>query len=100
MDRALGLTLDPSAVAPLYQQIVDGIARRIESGALPSGFRLPTTRALAAELGTHRNTAVRAYEELANGGFVSSTVGRGTFVAERPKRDARDLAAPRGGALP
>jgi DNA-binding transcriptional MocR family regulator len=103
MDRALGLTLDPSVAIPLYQQIVDGITRRVESGALPAGFRLPTTRALAAELGTHRNTAVRAYEELANGGFVVSTVGRGTFVAEGLKREGRggkELAAGRGGALP
>jgi len=39
-----------------------------------------------------RNTIVRAFEALADGGFVVSTVGRGTFVAsETPQVDAPEL---------
>jgi DNA-binding transcriptional MocR family regulator len=86
----------------LYQQIADEITRRIQTGALPAGFRLPTTRALAAEVGTHRNTAVRAYDELTGAGFVVSTVGRGTFVAvgaaPTPAASAAETGA--AGALP
>src|SRR5690349_3659734 len=100
MDRSLGVRLDPSLTDPLYQQIVDEVVRRIHSGALPPGFRLPTSRALAAELGTHRNTAVRAYDELARAGFVVSTVGRGTFVAADVPRPVRPALEPRDGALP
>ncbi len=81
MTRSLGLTLDPSTGEHLYLQVFDQLAARIRSGALPPGFRLPPTRALAEELGAHRNTVVRAYEALADAGFTTSAVGRGTFVA-------------------
>lgn len=73
------MTVRPEG-APMYQQIFDQIASRIRSGAFPAGYRLPPTRSLAADLGTHRNTVVRAYAELEAAGFLSSTVGRGTFV--------------------
>lgn len=87
----LGLTLKPGD-EPIYRQIFDQIAERIRSGAFPDGFRLPPTRLLALELGTHRNTVVRAYAELEAAGFLSSTVGRGTFV-----RASRNVA---GGPTP
>ena len=80
---SLGILLDPGSGTPLYQQLFDQISDRVRSGAWPSGYRLPATRALAHQLGTHRNTVVRAYEDLVAAGFVESAVGRGTFVAER-----------------
>ena len=84
MERSLGLVLDHALDVPLYQQLFDRIAERIRSGAFPAGFRLPPSRKLAEELGTHRNTVVRAYTELERSGFLSSTVGRGTFVRAQP----------------
>ncbi len=84
-----GLHVEPGEADPIYRQIFDQIAERIRSGAFPDGFRLPPSRTLAAELGTHRNTVVRAYAELEAAGFLSSTVGRGTFVR-----------APRGDTTP
>ena len=85
----LDLDLDPGRDLPLYRQIVDQVRRRIRSGALPVGFRLPPTRDLARSLKTHRNTVVRAYEELAASGHTVSTVGRGTFVVEPPPSPRR-----------
>jgi GntR family transcriptional regulator/MocR family aminotransferase len=73
--------LDPKKDVPLFRQIFDQIVARIQSGAFPPDYRLPPTRELARELSTHRNTVVRAYEELEDAGFVTSVVGRGTFVA-------------------
>lgn len=95
-----GLALDPRADDPIFRQIFDQLAERIRTGAYPAGFRLPPTRALARELGTHRNTIVRAYADLASAGFVVSTVGRGTFVAtlrvaEAPAPPGRASARPR-----
>jgi GntR family transcriptional regulator / MocR family aminotransferase len=75
------IRLDPKKPEPLFKQIFDQIAARIQAGAFPADYRLPPTRELAKELGTHRNTVVRAYEELEAAGFVNSIVGRGTFVA-------------------
>lgn len=95
----LGLRVRPGD-EPIYQQIFDQIADRIRSGAFPDGFRLPPTRMLAIELGTHRNTVVRAYAELEAAGFLSSTVGRGTFVraprAVAVKASEPPSVAPRG----
>lgn len=85
MDYRTGIKLDPSDEKPLFQQIADQVAARARSGAYPVGFRLPPTRNLAKELGTHRNTVVRAFEELGAMGVITSTVGRGTFIAARPQ---------------
>ena len=89
MEYRTGIKLDPSDERPLYQQIVDQVSERVKSGAFPVGFRLPPTRSLAKELDTHRNTVVRAFEELQAMGLVSSTVGRGTFIAARPSATTR-----------
>lgn len=97
----LGLSLRPADGAPIYQQIFDQIAERIRSGAFPDGFRLPPTRMLAGQLGTHRNTIVRAYAELEAAGFLSSTVGRGTFVrAPRASSSTRPSGRPISRGLP
>ena len=81
MAKPIGISLDATDATPIFRQIADQILHRIRTGAFPEGHRLPPTRSLAAELATHRNTVVRAYEELAASGVVESVVGRGTFVA-------------------
>ncbi len=83
MTADLGLTTNPASTRPLYRQIVDQVSARIQAGTLPPGFRLPATRSLAQALGTNRSTVVAAFRELTEGGLLTSTVGRGTFVAER-----------------
>ncbi len=94
----LGFAIRPDGAAPMYRQIFEQIAARIRCGAFPAGFRLPPTRALAESLGTHRNTVVRAYSELEAAGFLSSTVGRGTFVNDLPPdaqvEEARERSLP------
>src|SRR5262245_29719066 len=99
MRDQLDLDLDASRDAPLYRQVVDQIRARIRSGALPVGYRLPPTRDLARHLKTHRNTVVRAYEELAATGHTVSTVGRGTFVME-PRVEKKATAARARAPLP
>lgn len=83
MGHKNGIVLHPESEAPLYRQLFDQIAARIRNATFPPGFRLPPTRLLAEELHTHRNTVVRAYEDLEAAGFVRSAVGRGTFVTEQ-----------------
>lgn len=97
--RTSGITVDASSAEPLYKQIFDQVVLRIRSRALPPGQRLPPTRSLAEELDTHRNTVVRAYADLETAGFVTSTVGRGTFVAPQPEPPANAPARP-AGAMP
>ena len=99
MVQSLGLMLQPTSEEPFYRQIFDQIVDRVRTGAFPSGYRLPPTRELARHLGTHRNTVVRAYEDLLAAGFVESTVGRGTFIAALPAARAT-VKAVEGGRLP
>lgn len=93
MPISTSLRVDPRRDEPLFQQVFDQIAERIRSGAFPAGHRLAPTRELARQLGTNRNTVVRAYEELAAAGFIHSTVGRGSFVAALPQPSGADEQA-------
>ena len=62
------------------RQLADRFAAAIESGELEPGEKLPPTRALAEEAGVNHLTAARVYRRLAEEGYVTATVGRGTFV--------------------
>ena len=64
----------------LTQQLVERFARAIDDGVLEPGEKLPPTRELAAEVGVNHLTAARVYRKLAELGYVSARVGRGTFV--------------------
>jgi GntR family transcriptional regulator/MocR family aminotransferase len=54
----------------------------IVAGRLPASSQLPSSRDLAGELGMSRNTVNRALNQLIIEGYLSSHVGRGTFVNE------------------
>src|SRR3954471_3376862 len=64
----------------ITQQLVDRFSAAIEAGELEPGSKLPPTRELAAEAGVNHLTAARAYRKLAELGYVTARVGRGTFV--------------------
>src|SRR5436190_1856257 len=72
--------LDRDGDVSITQQLADLFANAIEDGKLEPGEKLPTTRALAAEAGVNHLTAARVYRRLAELGYVTATVGRGTFV--------------------
>jgi GntR family transcriptional regulator/MocR family aminotransferase len=55
----------------------------IRSGRLADGARLPSSRALAADLGVARNTVADAYTQLAADGWLTARIGAGTTVAPR-----------------
>ena len=64
--------------------IAGAIGRLISSGDLPVGTRLPTVRALAAELGVSPTTVGEAWRLLADAGAVEALGRRGTFVRQAP----------------
>ncbi|MCZ2823171.1 MULTISPECIES: GntR family transcriptional regulator [unclassified Modestobacter] len=77
---ALDLTVDVRAAIPPYEQIRGQIATYVHSGVLTEGARLPTMRALAADLGVATGTVARAYAELEAAGLVASRRRTGTVV--------------------
>jgi len=66
---------------PLYQQVYRALRAEILSRRLAPGARLPSTRALAADLGVSRNVAMLAYEQLLGEGYAQARTGSGTIVA-------------------
>ena len=54
----------------------------IRAGRLAAGDRLPSSRALAADLGLARGTVTDAYAQLTAEGWLSARQGAATTVAE------------------
>ncbi|TLV03102.1 MocR-like pyridoxine biosynthesis transcription factor PdxR [Dyadobacter luticola] len=75
------LAVEKSDKLPVYLQIANQLTSLIKAGTLAPGFRLLSTRQLAAALNVHRRTVVQAYDELLAQGWLESHTGNGTFVA-------------------
>ena len=75
--------LDHAAVEPLYQQLYRQIRDELLSGSVNDGAsRLPSSRALAVDLGISRFTVNLAFSRLHAEGYLRSRIGSGTFVAQ------------------
>lgn len=77
---AVLVDLDATSDRPLHRQVYDGLRDAILAGRLPAGARLPSTRALARDLGVARNTVTLAFEQLRTEGYVIGYRGGGTRV--------------------
>ena len=77
---------------PIYEQIKDGLRKLIVTGALGPDEKLPSVRALAAQLAINPNTIQRAYAELEAEGYIYSVAGKGSFVSAGDGEHARRIA--------
>lgn len=75
------LHVDADAPEPSFEQLRRQVSEQASSGSLAAGTRMPTVRALAAELGIAANTVARAYRELEADGVLDTRGRAGTFVA-------------------
>lgn len=71
------------AAEPMYRRIAEDLRRKIESGELPQGSRLPTEIELMEQYNASRNTVRDAIKLLTTRGLVETRPGQGTFVVER-----------------
>src|SRR5262245_20701804 len=76
--------LDRSKPRGLRSQVEDELREAIRSGRLTPGTRLPSTRALAADLDVTRGVVVAAYDQLLAEGYLVSRAGSGTVVGSAP----------------
>ena len=72
---------------PIYEQIEDGLRKLIVTGALGADEKLPSVRALAAQLAINPNTIQRAYNELETEGYLYSVPGKGSFACRPQSAD-------------
>ncbi len=76
----MNITVNRNEHTPLYLQISEQIKTMIFNGTLVKDSRLPSERSLASTLKVHRNTVVRAYNELRAEGLISSYQGQAYHV--------------------
>jgi GntR family transcriptional regulator/MocR family aminotransferase len=77
------IRLDRTSAEPLHQQLYRQIRDELRSGIFSnSSSRLPSSRALAADLGIARLTVNLAFSKLHAEGYLQSRVRSGTFVAD------------------
>src|SRR5882724_4545056 len=76
------IRLDRASTEPLHQQLYRQIRDELRSGSFIDGAsRLPSSRALAADLGISRLTVNLAFSKLHAEGYLRSKAKSGTFVA-------------------
>src|ERR1700761_7774609 len=73
--------LDRNAAVPLSRQLATALRQALSEGRIEAGARLPSTRALAQELGLARSTVVGVFEQLAAEGYITGRPGSGYFAA-------------------
>lgn len=78
--QELAISLAAGGGKPLYEQIYQHIRREIQSGRIPAGERLPSSRRMSANLQVSRSTVDLAYEQLMSEGYIESVPCRGYFV--------------------
>ncbi|MFB8027900.1 GntR family transcriptional regulator [Streptomyces sp. NPDC056465] len=89
----LKIAVDPDSATAPYEQLRAQLSGQARSGALPVGYRLPTVRGLAGELGLAANTVAKAYRALEADGVIETRGRNGTFVAAAGDAAARHAAA-------
>ncbi|MBZ4419504.1 PLP-dependent aminotransferase family protein [Myxococcus sp. RHSTA-1-4] len=98
------VSLDPASGVPLFLQIARALEEDVRRGRLRPGAPLPSSRALARELGVHRNTVLAALRELEAQGWLETRPAQGTYISlalpePRPRAGASPLGpAPRPDA--
>lgn len=65
---------------PIYQQIMNTLVGKIERGEYLPGEKLPSERELAELYDVNRMTVKKAMDMLVDTGYLSRSVGKGTFV--------------------
>ena len=91
------LTIDRALDVPLHRQLYGALRRMIKERHLVAGSALPSSRALAEDLGIARNTVVSAYEQLATEGYIAAHPGARPTIIDLPSGSAakdKALAGP------
>ena len=82
------IVIDRSSAEPPFSQVISQVVAAIGTGDLEVGARLPSVRALAAQLGVAAGTVARAYRELEGRGLIDTRGRHGTFVSDPQEEQA------------
>lgn len=79
--------IDLKSRKSIYQQVVDNMKELMITGVLKANEKIPSVRDLSKMILVNPNTVQKAYRELEYQGYIYTTQGKGTFVAERNHKD-------------
>jgi len=77
-------TIDRNSPVPLYYQLKQIIAEKLDKGVWKPGDLVPSEQELQNTYGVSRITVRQAFSELAHEGRFERHRGQGTFVANKP----------------
>ena len=86
----MNIVLSQKSEKPIYTQIYEQIAAQIMSGEVAAGEKLPPIRTIAVNLRISVIPVKQAWEQLEREGFISTAVGRGSFVCELAHHEISD----------
>ena len=86
----MNIIISNSSDKPIYEQITAQIKALVMNGELKEGDLLPSMRTLAKELRISVITTKRAYEDLERDGFITTVVGKGSFIRAADIRLVRE----------
>ncbi len=86
------IKIDRNSEMPVYLQVANSIIGEIKRGTIKPGLKMPGTRTISEALSLHRQTVVKAYDELYAQGWLVSQQSEGTFINEHlPEVTPRSL---------
>lgn len=91
------ISIDESSGIPIWIQLRNRLAYLIDTGRYSQGDRLPTVRALAADINVNYHTVNKVYTVLEHDGYICSKRGKGAFVCK--PQDAQDAELPGDAVL-
>ncbi len=86
MNSHLPITINMNEFKFKYLALYHSLREAILEGTLQEGYKLPSTRELAASYEINRNTVKQVYEMLLADGYVHSKLGSGTYVSYTPQK--------------
>lgn len=88
--------IDRTSPVPYYQQLVDVLEKRLESGRIALGERLPSEKELGTEFGLARATVRQALQALEARGLVQRIANRGVFASKPAAHQSWTIQGPEG----
>ena len=76
------ISVDRRSTTPLHRQVYDAYRSAILRRHLLPGQQIPSSRALAAELGVSRIPVLSAYSQLLAEGYFQARTGSGTYISD------------------
>lgn len=85
LTKSLFIKIDRSSRVPIKRQLLDELKALIDRDLIKANTALPSSRALADQLGVSRYTVYQVYEELQIHGYLISRQGSYNIVQKRRK---------------